>query len=36
MCAASGIDKWEVRIDTMTCTYFDKSGNIILTEDIPQ
>jgi uncharacterized protein YbcV (DUF1398 family) len=36
MCAACGIEKWEVRMDTMTCTYFDKSGNIVLAEDIPQ
>jgi uncharacterized protein YbcV (DUF1398 family) len=35
MCAATGIEKWEVRMDIMTCTYFDKSGNIILAEDIP-
>ncbi len=36
MCAETGIEKWEVRIDKMTCTYFDKSGNEILEEQIPQ
>lgn len=34
-CAKSGIEKWVVRMDTMTCTYFDKSGNVILVEAIP-
>jgi len=36
MCAETGIEKWEVRIDKMTCTYFDKSGSEILEEQIPQ
>ena len=36
MCAATGIEKWEVCMDKMTCTYFDKSGNAILVEEIPQ
>lgn len=35
-CAKSGIYKWEVRMDMMTCTYFDKAGNEMLTEKIPQ
>ncbi len=35
-CAKSGIEKWIVRIDKMTCTYYDKSGNEILVEAIPQ
>jgi len=35
MCAETGIEKWEVRIDKMTCTYYDKSGNKILEEQIP-
>jgi len=35
MCAATGIEKWEVRMDTMTCTYFDKVGNEVLVEVIP-
>ncbi len=33
--AKSGIEKWVVRMEDMTCTYFDKSGNEILIEVIP-
>lgn len=36
MCAANGIEKWEICMDKMTCTYFDKAVNEILTEQIPQ
>lgn len=36
MCATTGIEKWEICIDKMTCTYFDKAGNEILVEIIPQ
>lgn len=36
MCAETGIEKWEICMDKMTCTYFDKSGNEILVEQIPQ
>ncbi|PXY44346.1 DUF1398 domain-containing protein [Flavobacterium hydrophilum] len=36
MCAGFGIEKWEICMDKMTCTYFDKAGNEILVEDIPQ
>jgi uncharacterized protein YbcV (DUF1398 family) len=35
-CAKSGIEKWLVDTETMTCTYFDTSGNEILAEQIPQ
>ena len=34
--AKSGIEKWTVSMDEMTCTYFDKAGNKILVEEIPQ
>ena len=34
-CAKSGIEKWAVCMDKMTCTYFDKSGKAILVEQIP-
>lgn len=34
-CAATGIEKWTVDLEKMTCTYFDKAGNEILTESIP-
>jgi len=35
-CAATGIEKWFVSLDEMTCTYYDKAGNTILVEKIPQ
>ncbi len=34
-CAATGIEKWVVNLDNMTCTYFNKAGNEILVEQIP-
>ena len=36
MCAVFGIEKWEVCMDKMSCTYFDKAGNEVLVEEIPQ
>lgn len=36
MCAETGIEKWEICMDKMTCTYFDKSGGEVLIEQIPQ
>jgi uncharacterized protein YbcV (DUF1398 family) len=36
MCAGTGIEKWEICMDKMTCTYFDKAGNEVLVEKIPQ
>ncbi|MTI24458.1 DUF1398 domain-containing protein [Fulvivirga kasyanovii] len=35
-CAETGIEKWIVNLDKMTCVYYDKQGNEILTETIPQ
>ncbi len=35
MCASFGIEKWEIRMDKMTCTYYDKKGEEILLEQIP-
>ena len=35
-CAKSGIEKWFVNIDSMTCTYYGKKGNEVLVEQIPQ
>jgi uncharacterized protein YbcV (DUF1398 family) len=35
MCATVGIEKWAIRMNGMTCTYFDKAGNEILMEQIP-
>ena len=34
-CAETGIEKWFASLDEMTCTYYDKSGNKILVEQIP-
>ncbi|WP_461396725.1 DUF1398 family protein [Flavitalea sp.] len=36
MCAIYGIEKWQVSVNKMTCTYYDKGGNEILVEEIPQ
>jgi uncharacterized protein YbcV (DUF1398 family) len=35
-CAKNGVEKWEVDTHKMTCTYFDKAGNEVLTEFIPE
>ncbi len=35
-CAESGIEKWAVSMDKMTCTYYDRAGNEILVEDVPK
>jgi uncharacterized protein YbcV (DUF1398 family) len=35
-CAKSGIEKWAVCMEKMTCTYYDKAGNEMLVEDIPK
>ena len=34
-CAETGIEKWFVSLEKMTCTYYDKAGNEILVEEIP-
>lgn len=36
MCATLGIEKWAISMEKMTCTYYDKAGNVILVEAIPQ
>lgn len=36
MCASTGIEKWAISMDQMTCTYFDKAGNEVLVEKIPE
>lgn len=33
--AKDGVEKWIVDTIALTCTYYDKSGNAILTEVIP-
>ncbi len=32
--AKLGVEKWEVCMEKMTCTYYDKAGNEILAEEI--
>jgi|SRR5690606_27238953 uncharacterized protein YbcV (DUF1398 family) len=34
-CAETGIERWYVDLDKMTCTYYDKKGDEILVELIP-
>ena len=36
MCATFGIERWAICMDKMTCTYYDKVGNEVLVEVIPQ
>lgn len=36
MCADTGIEKWMIDMDKMTCTYYDQSGSEVLVEQIPQ
>lgn len=31
----TGIEKWVANLDRMTCIYYDKEGNDILTEVVP-
>jgi uncharacterized protein YbcV (DUF1398 family) len=33
--ARAGVEKWKVSLDNMTCTYVDKEGNKMITENIP-
>lgn len=35
-CAKFGVEKWNVCLNKMTCTYYDKRGNEILVEEIAQ
>jgi uncharacterized protein YbcV (DUF1398 family) len=30
------LKKWAVCMEEMTCTYYDKTGNRILVEEIPE
>jgi uncharacterized protein YbcV (DUF1398 family) len=34
-CTKSGIERWSINMDKMTCTYYDKAGNAVLVEKIP-
>ena len=33
-CAKSGVEKWIVAMDKMTCSYYDKAGNEMVVETI--
>ena len=35
-CAKSGVEKWVVSMEAMTCTYYNMAGNEILMEMIPE
>jgi len=35
-CAETGIEKWIVDLQKMTCTYYDKANNEIVVEKIPE
>lgn len=35
-CAATGVEKWVVNLDEMTCIYYNLAGNNVLMERIPQ
>lgn len=34
-CAGTGVEKWRVDINTMKCTYYDTTGNVMWEEVIP-
>lgn len=34
--AEAGVEKWTVHTIELTCTYYDKAGNTMLVEDIPE
>ncbi|WP_395047369.1 DUF1398 domain-containing protein [Flavobacterium sp.] len=34
-CAKSGVEKWIVVMDKMTCSYYNKNGNEMVVETIP-
>lgn len=35
-CASYGVERWEISMNEMTCTYYDKQGNEMLVEQIPE
>jgi uncharacterized protein YbcV (DUF1398 family) len=34
-CAENGIEGWNMDLNKMTCSYFDKTGNEVLIEQVP-
>ncbi|WP_437919488.1 DUF1398 domain-containing protein [Sphingobacterium sp. LRF_L2] len=35
-CARSGVEKWVMNLEEMTCVYYDKSQSAVLLEHIPE
>ena len=35
-CATSGIEKWEVNLGRLDCTYYGLDGDVVLVERIPE
>lgn len=35
MCAECGVEKWVVSMGEMTCSYYDKKGELVLVERVP-
>ena len=33
--ASFGVEKWTVDLSKMTCVYYDRSGNVMISEQIP-
>jgi len=33
--AEAGVEKWQVHMIDLTCTYFDRSGAVMMVEEIP-
>ena len=33
--AEAGVEKWTLDLDRMKCIYFDKAGQVLVSEDIP-
>ncbi len=36
MCSETGVEKWEISMKAMTCSYFSMVGEILLVEKIPE
>lgn len=34
--AGTGVEKWTVDLEKMTCTYYNRSGEVLLVEEIPE
>ena len=35
-CAKAGVERWSINMTKMTCTYYDRAGNSVLVENIPE